>query len=311
MKKQYHVAFDAMGCQMDAWLETEADGVTLLQALPDQVASFEERLSRFRPTSELMQLNAHSGEWVHVSSVLLENVLAAKHAARLTNGLYNPLILPALVAAGYDRSFDQITAMLTPEIVPPIPIAPWSEIEIDIGSSTVRLPAGSALDLGGVAKGWTAATIADELAAYGSCLFSAGGDIVARGTRQGRFGWTVAVAEPGSDAANVLHVLLQDRAVVTSGVDRRYWQHKGQRRHHIIDPRTGQPAQTDVQSVTIIHPHAPTAEAYAKAVLLLGSKAGLVWLNKQWDSAGMVVRNDKAVLATTNWQSFIVREKSA
>ena len=300
--QQFYTTFKAMGSDVEVWLETSANGIALLEALPGRFEALEDRLSRFRPHSELMQFNARSGDTVPVSETLLANISAAKHAARLTDGLYNPLVLPAMLAAGYDRSYESITGTRAPHAVP---VADWRAITIDTANSTVRIPVGGAVDLGGVAKGWTAATIAKELSAYGACLVSVGGDMVAHGRPQNGHGWCVAVAEPGSDAQNALSVSIRDVAVVTSGIDRRRWLADDHAQHHIIDPRTGVPARTDVRTITIIHPHAPTAEAYAKAVLLLGSEAGLNWLNDQWQAAGMVVRNDHAILATHNFQTYI------
>jgi thiamine biosynthesis lipoprotein len=299
----YYLAFRAMGCQMEVWLETAADGISILQALPSRVEAFEAKLSRFRPDSELSCLNTKTGEWVRVSEVMLANILAAKQGARLTDGLYNPLVLPALTAAGYDRSFEFIG-----EVGPSVPVAvpDWHDIEIKARQSAVRLP--GPVDLGGIAKGWTASALADELAAHGPCLVNAGGDIVTRGAPEGRSSWVIAVAEPGCDT-DVLSVSMRDAAIATSGTDYRRWTAGNQQRHHIIDPRTGESAFTDVVSATIIHPDAATAEVYAKAVLLLGSTAGLGWLACQWHAAGLVVRDDGTVLATHNWQSFLVQEE--
>lgn len=293
--------FRAMGCQVEIKLDSDAGGDAILDDMPARFDALENRLSRFRPQSELMQLNGRTGEWVTVSDVLFENIHMAKHMARLTNGLFNPLVLPALLASGYDRSFEHIhpqAAVLSQ------PIADWQFIELNFKTSQVRLPAGSAIDLGGSAKGWSAQHIADQLANYGSCLVNIGGDIVARGAPEGLPGWQIDIADPDSDM-NLTSLWLHDSSIVTSGIDYRRWTTTdGKQRHHIIDPFTGEPAQTDILTVTIIHPHAPTAEAYAKAVLLKGSRAGLDWLNSRWQAAGLVVRQDREVVATSNFVSY-------
>lgn len=309
MAAMYTTAFRAMGSQVEVWLETPADGEAILRQVPVWVETLEACLSRFRPQSELSQLNARSGQWVPVSDTLFTNVKVAKHGARLTNGLYNPLILPAMIAAGYDRSIELLTpAQDAPSELVHLNIPDWRSIEIDIKNQAVRLPFGAGIDLGGVAKGWSANLIVKRLAAYGPCLVSMGGDIVAGDAPTGCDGWQIEVAEPASDVANVLAVSLKQRAIVTSGVDRRRWQRGGQQYTHIIDPRTGCPTETDIQSVTIIHPNAPTAEAYAKAVLIAGSETGLRWLGEQWNAEGMIVRQDGAVLATGTFQPYIVKE---
>jgi thiamine biosynthesis lipoprotein len=98
---------------------------------------------------------------------------------------------------------------------------------------------------------------------------------------------------------------LCDAAVATSGTDYRRWHTEdGHIRHHIIDPRTGESAETDVLSATVIHEHAPTAEAYAKAMILRGANAGLDWLNHQWQTAGLVFQQDGSTLSTSTFARF-------
>lgn len=292
--------FRAMGCQVEIKLEAVgADAI--LSEMPARFDALENLLSRFRPQSELMQLNALAGEWVTVSEVLFENIHMAKHMARLTDGLFNPLVLPALVASGYDRSFEQIGSR---PATASQPANDWRYVELNIKKSRVRLPANSAIDLGGSAKGWSAQHIAHQLADHGSCLVNIGGDIVVNGAPEGLPGWQINIADPDNDL-DLAAVWLRDTAIVTSGIDYRRWTTAdGQQRHHIINPRTGEPAATDVLTATIIHPHASTAEAYAKAVLLKGSRAGLDWLNSRWQAAGLVIQQDRAVVATTNFVSY-------
>lgn len=300
MKRLFHLAWRALGCEVSAQLETAGEGRAILSAVPAQVESLEARLSRFRPQSELMRFNARAGEWVTVSEVLFANLSAAKHAARLTDGSFNPLVLPALIANGYDRTFDALSA---PETSSPIPAADWHGIELRPSTHEARIPLGSAIDLGGIAKGWAAERVADDLAAHGACLVNFGGDLAARGAPQDFPGWEVTVAHP-SDAAPLGRLWLRDASLVTSGVDFRRWVARdGAARHHIIDPRVGRSAETDVLTATVHHPSAVTAEAYAKAVLLRGAETGLQWLDSRWDASGLVVRQDGAILATPLFSS--------
>lgn len=285
-----------MGCQVSVQLEADEQGADVLRDVPQRFTDIEAALTRFDPHSELMSLNARNGEWVTVSDLLFANIRAAKHAALLTDGLYNPLILSALAASGYDRSFEQINA---PAVASTKPAPDWHRIELNLQTNEVRIPAGSALDLGGIAKGWTAATIADELTEMGPCLVNIGGDMTGRAAPQGLPGWPVEIEDPLTGDAFTT-VYLHDQAISTSGIDYRHWQTAyGTQHHHIIDPRTGQPAVTDVLSATVIHPSATTAEAYAKAVILCGAEHGLAWLNQQWHAAGLVFRQDDTALATS------------
>lgn len=306
----YQITFRAMGSQFNVWLETEADGESVLRQVPGWVEEIEARLTRFRPESELSRLNARSGRWVSVSDTLLQAVLAARHATWLTDGLCNPLVLPALVAAGYERSFAEMQreGLNDSRAVPaPVIVPDWRGIAIRPKHHLIRLPAGAQIDLGGTGKGWTAEIIANRLAVYGPCLVDAGGDLVARGKPQNSAGWRIEVAEPGQpdDAPPVSTILVSDAAVATSGIDYRRWMRGGKPQHHLIDPRTGQPAVTDVLAATVIDTSATLAEAYAKALVILGSAAGLDWLMQQPQRAALVVRTDGAVLATADFLLFV------
>jgi thiamine biosynthesis lipoprotein len=124
---------------------------------------------------------------------------------------------------------------------------------------TARLAAGTALDLGGIAKGW----MADELAARlgDDCVVNLGGDLFARGR------WTVAFAGQT--------VVLDGLGAATSGSWRRRW---GDGLHHLIDPRTGAPSASDVSQVSVIASTASLAETLAKTALIQGRDAGEAWL---------------------------------
>ena len=306
MKTPYVIGYRAMGCQINAWLETTANGSEILQQVPLWTEVIESHLSRFRPESELSRLNAQLNTWVEVSDILLANVMAAKQGARLTDGLYNPLTLMALIQAGYDRSFEQLEP--TDGEIKSSLILDWRDIRIDANLHRVMIPA--PIDLGGIAKGWTADYLSGKLAAYGSCVVDMGGDIAVYDPTS-EFGREIAVAEPGMTDHPTVKVMLKTGSIVTSGTDYRRWQKAGQSQHHLIDPRTGLPAQTDVLSATVIYPHAPTAEVYAKAILLLGSIAGLEWINRQWEHAALIVRNDGAVLATNAFQNYVLEGVTA
>ncbi|MAU11446.1 MAG: thiamine biosynthesis protein ApbE [Anaerolineaceae bacterium] len=298
----HSLEFRAMGCSATIQLQGPTEASHVLDQVPEQIAKIEAQLTRFQPDSNLMQFNAKAGEWIEVSHMLYENVLAAKQAARITNGRYNPLVLPAMVVNGYDRSFEQMHNVETQLAVE---IPDWRNIEIKARTRQIRIPVGTAIDLGGIGKGWTAEYIADQLAEIGPCLVDFGGDIVARGAPDGYSGWPIDIEDPNTGEIFAT-VTLQDSAIATSGIDYRRWQNaNGDLFHHIINPDTGQPARTDVFSATVIHPHAPTAEAYAKAVLIQGAQSGLSWLSQQWHGCGLTFSQEGAVLSTSNFEQYI------
>jgi thiamine biosynthesis lipoprotein len=263
----FTIEFKAMGCHIQAWLSAQdIEGAAILQRLPDWFEDWEAKFSRFRPTSELCNLNRHAGQWVRVSQSLFEVIGVAMRGAEETNGLFNPLILPALEAAGYDHSFDPdqfIPGHRDTEATVPT----FRSIELNPDKRSVRLPAHAQIDLGGIAKGWSAQQAADRLWAVGACLVDAGGDMVATGSPDELGGWLVSIPDPitGEDACTVL---LTDSAIATSGRDHRQWLRDGQPLHHIIDPRTGRPSTGDVLAASVIAPDAIHAEIWAKAAMI-------------------------------------------
>jgi len=292
-----------MGSDASLQLETEQDGIECLNEAVRQIEQLEGCLSRFRPNSELMQLNARAGHWTDVSPVLYDVIRAARKAALITDGLYHPLLLEAMLGIGYDRTFQDIEITNTHALK--AIVADWRDIELRPATHQVRIPTGSGLDLGGIGKGWSADRIANELSVYGPCLVNLGGDIAARGAPAGYHGWPVDVGDPYS-SQQLASLNLSNRSVATSGIDYRHWINADRiSQHHLINPNTGLSAQTDIQTATVIHANGASAEAFAKSVLIQGAQAGLAWLEQQWDSAGMVVKTNGEVIATQNFTSFI------
>lgn len=298
--------FRAMGCQMTIWLEqADADlAATLLASAETQIHQIERSLTRFDETSELSQLNARSGQWLPVSGVLWEVTLLALQLAQATGGLFDPTVHNAIRAAGYTHSFDRIgdkpranhahneKARNHPNLY-----GCWREIQVDIARQAIRLPLGIGIDFGGIGKGWTAQKIVAQLSEWGACLMDAGGDLTAGNGPQGWPGWPVGIARPSaiqqeSSADDALARLwLCNNSLATSGIDYRQWQHNGHAMHHLIDPRSGYPANTDLLTVSVLARDAAVAEAWATAVLIAGQSVGYQLL-QQWQIAAACIEDD-------------------
>ncbi len=305
------IAFRAMGCRMMAAIEASGLGVErALAEVPSWFATWERTLSRFLVESELNVLNAHAGEWVTVSETLWQVLCAALDAARWTNGLFDPTILNALRRAGYNQSFEQIRAaglcVASEDTLRADQMGgeDWSAIELDARQRAVCLPAGLQLDLGGIAKGWCADQAARRLSAYGPALVDAGGDIAVAAGPQASEAFSIGLAAPGEEE-NLLGIfLLSQGGVATSGRDYRHWQTIDGHRHHIIDPRTGQPAETDLLTATVIAPSAMEADVAATVALILGSQAGLNWIATHSQLSALVVCQDGTIMRTSNFPSL-------
>jgi thiamine biosynthesis lipoprotein len=309
--------FRAMGSRMLALQERRpAAGPDRLAEVPRWFGDWEQCLSRFRDTSELSQLNRAHGKWTPVSSVLWEVVDAAFLAAFQSDGLVSPALLDALEATGYDRSFDLLgAATARPSESAALPavrmisrprVAPWWTIERDAKAQALCLPPGMRLDLGGVAKGWAADRAARMLSRSGPALVDAGGDIAMSGPLAGGAPWTVGVADPNAPDADLETLLIRRGGVATSGRDYRRWQHAGRWQHHILDPRTGQPAITDVLSATVVAPSARAAEVGAKVALILGSRDGLAWIEARTELAALLVLEDGQIVRSRRLGDYVI-----
>jgi thiamine biosynthesis lipoprotein len=245
----------------------------------DQARAFirdsEQRFTRFAETSELSALNRSSGQWFHASPDLYEVARLAIEYAEETGGLFDPTILGALESVGYDKSMDAIRAegvSTRPRSAIPARSDDRS-IEFDDLTRGLRLPSGLRIDLGGIAKGWIAEQAALRLAEYSeACVVNAGGDLFAVGWPNDGPAWTVGLEDPRRPERDLTTLYIGPGALATSSILKRRWQQGDRIRHHLIDPRSGLPAETDLLSVTVVAAHAVTAEVYAKALLIAGSR---------------------------------------
>ncbi len=253
--RQTH-AFDAMGTVIELVLDAD-DASMAFTAAEAEFERLEQIMSRFRPDSELSQLNAHGS--LHVSQDLAEVIELAVAARERTGGRFDPTVHDAVVSAGYDRTFVEVPAESD------APVAPAScggAVRVD--GLHVELESGFRLDLGGIGKGFAAERVAQLLALAGPCIVNAGGDVALRGVPEEGY-WPVGI-EDGPTLG------LAGAGLATSGCDRRRWRRGTRELHHLIDPRTGSPAVTDLVRVTAVGDDAVDAEVLAK-VLLLGGEA--------------------------------------
>jgi thiamine biosynthesis lipoprotein len=241
-----------------------------LAAAQAEVAACEAALSRFDPSSDLSRLNAAAGAWTSVDPRLLEALGLAVRAREETSGRFDPTVLPALVAAGYDRSFEQLDAR------PARPLAQWragAAIELDERAGRARLEPGSAVDLGGIGKGYAAARALDAMRdawpMLPGALVDLGGDLALWGEPPERGPWRIAVTDPRRPGEPAGTLLLRSGGVATSGRDVRRFGPNGTL-HHLIDPATGVPAEPGPLAVTVVAPDPARAEAYATALAIAG-----------------------------------------
>jgi FAD:protein FMN transferase len=266
------------------------------------VAELESRWSRFLASSEISVMNAMAGSPVRVSPATLTLVERAIDGARLTSGRFDPTVLGAVVRAGYDRSFELIQPDASRGTSPLH--GGWERIVVDRAGSTIELPEGVGFDPGGIGKGLAADLLTGELlgrGATGVCV-NIGGDLTVAGEAPGAGSWVIGVDHPARrEPAAVIG--LQRGAVATSMRTKRTIGPASEGRHHLIDPRTGEPARTGIASVSAITAAGWHAEVLAKAAFVSGVSEGLALLESV-GADGLIVDDLGAIRTTPGFDRF-------
>jgi thiamine biosynthesis lipoprotein len=263
----------------------------------DRIERWAARLTRYTAESDLSALNADPRLEVPVRPTLAAALRAGRSANEASEGLADITLLDARLVAegGADPSLAS-TAIASRE-------EEWLISPGRRGSAVVRRPPGLRFDLGGVGKGWIADRAVEMLAVWPSAVIDADGDLAIR-CAPGRC-WDVGVGDPRSPDADLAVLRLSAPAggyptrwgVATSGVSIHRWQVNGTLRHHLIDPRTGSPAETDVVQATVVAGSSLRAEAFAKAAVIAGAVEGFALLERARVRGALILTDRGEVLA--------------
>jgi thiamine biosynthesis lipoprotein len=214
----------------------------------------------------------------------------AAAAVERSGGRFDPSILPALEAAGYDQSIELVRGRVdwVPGTAVRAPgVAAWRSITIDRPAGTVTLPPGMRIDLGGIAKGAFVDAVAAQLAHWPGGAVDAGGDLRVWGLPPSGDTWAVGIEDPRRPEATLGVVRIVDPrwdGVATSAMNRRHWRTTTGEGHHLIDPATGRPVATPLAAVTAFAPTAAEAEIATKAILVAAADASarLDLIDSEW-----------------------------
>ncbi len=256
--------------------------------------------SRFRADSALSIANARAGRPTPVPMLLVDLVAAALHAAAQTEGAVDPTVGRDLARLGYDRDIAAVRAGETSEAAAQPGSGDrrdWRAVRLQRDIGLLRVPLGTALDLGATAKAWTADHAARTLAQrYDTgVLVELGGDLAVAGNAPA--GWCIRVAERAGAHGQLVRI--RGGGIATSTTTIRTWRRAGQTVHHIIDPVTGRPAQGPWRTVTVAAPSALAANTASTAALVHGERA-LSWLGER-HLAARLVGSDGSIVTTARW----------
>jgi len=245
-------------------------------------------LSRFVSDSEVAEINRRAGQWVKVSPVTLEVIELGLSIGELTGGAFDITIGAVLDLWGFGSGIHSVPS--PEQLAAALATVDYRKVEVDKAGSRVRIPEGTVLDLGGIAKGYIIDTGTAVLrgAKVERSIINAGGDISVIGRRPDELPWRVGVQNPENPAEIRWILPLDDESVVTSGDYQRFFMVDDVRYHHIIDPRTGFPAR-ELTSVTVVGENSATCDALSTAVFVLGLKEGRSLIEKLPDVEAIIV----------------------
>ena len=315
MPARTETRFRAMGTE--AHVIAVGGDVELLDLAERHIAWLEDRWSRFRATSDISLMNAMAGMPVRVEPETVLLVQRALEGYRLTEGRYDPTVLGAVVRAGYGRSYEQLGDAGVDALDAAQLDRGASAIVVDEAGGTVAMPEGVGFDPGGIGKGLAADLVVAGLlgaGAAGACV-NLGGDVRVDGVSPDDAGWLVGIEHPFRHEPSAV-ISLHGGAVATTSRVKRVLGPEGQR-HHVIDPATGESAQTGLASATAIAAEGWQAEILAKAVFVAGVNEGRRLLAgphaMPWSgTTGLLVDDDGATVRLAGFDRYeVVHEGSA
>lgn len=264
------------------WMVSIADPVSdeqltvLRLGIEETLAHVDLQMSTWKPQSELMQLNGHPvGEWLVLSPELMQVLSLSQTISAQSGGAFD-------VTVGHLVNLWSFGPEQRPDVIPEpeqlqagLATTGYSGLELDTSASQARRQQDFFIDLSGVAKGFGVDEVARYLTAQGLSHFlvNIGGELVASGEREPGQSWRIGIELPHSGVQVAHHIIpVKDMSVASSGDYRNYFEVDGQRFSHTLNPLTGWPIDHRVASVTVLAPENAEADAWATAMMVLGTE---------------------------------------
>ena len=279
------------------YLEAYGEGA---QAALDEAAEklyfLDELLSATKEDSEISKINKSAGSFVPISDEVIKQLEAALEVSRRSGGAFDVSVLPLVNLWGFGTEGAHVPA--AEEIEAALQYVDYGKIGLE--GSSVRLAQGMSITLGAIAKGYASQELSEMLKGRGisSAILSLGGNVQAIGSKPDGLKWRVALRDPVSAAETAGVFELSDMAAVTSGGYERYFEQDGKVYHHILDPKTGYPAEGGLISVTIVCDNGMTADALSTALFVLGEDKAIEYWRDYGGFAAVLITDDGRMLVT-------------
>ena len=297
---QYIYRTLGLGCRAEIWVTDLGSLLGAIEILHHELERIDRAASRFRADSEIAAVHCAEGRPVTISPCLYEAVSVALRVSEVTDGTVDPTVGNAMTRLGYDRDFAQVAGGASGPLPEKAPVVGWKHIELDPANRTLRVPAGTLIDLGATAKALTADRIARRVSMTLGCgvLVSLGGDISVGGPPPPD-GFRVGLADVSGAAEACETVAITSGGLATSGIMSRRWRLGHHTVHHIVDPATGLSPTPAWRTVTVTAASCVDANAASTAAMVKGAAADQ-WL-ESLHLPSRLVAIDGRILRVAGW----------
>lgn len=279
---------------MDTYVSVRIWGnEVLVEEVTATIQELEQLLSVTDENSELWALNQNGSAQLsaHTTAVLSQALALSER----TGGAFDPTVYPMVRAWGFTTENYMVPDAASLEAL----VVGAEHVHLD--GQDITLDEGAAIDLGGIAKGYASQVCIDMLKERGveAAILTLGGNVQTLGSKPDGSDWLIGISDPEAPSEAIVKLRFTgSMALVTSGGYQRYFEEDGVRYHHIIDPATGCPAETDLVSVTILAEDGTTADALSTALFVMGSQAALDFWCASDDFEAVLILEDGSILAT-------------
>lgn len=285
---------------------TQSEADEILQNCLKKCHEYEELLDSNIQGSDIYNINHSNSTPCEVDPRTISLLESAISYSKATDGLFDVTVFAASSLWNFHENEEYIPN--NTELRKAISHIDYKNIIIDKSNNTITLSDPSAsIDIGGIAKGY----IADEIAGYlqtqniTGALINLGGDIYTYGTKPNGDDYTIGINDPNGSPNPVMAITISNKAIATSGTYIRCIEKDGNLYHHILNPLTGYPANTDIVSSTIITNKAIDADTLCTISILKGSSAAIAYIDTIPDTEAILIKSDGSIVMTDGARRYI------
>ncbi len=300
LQNQKYVTFESETFAMDTFIVERiygGDGERVSEVSGEIIAELDLTFDRYDDESEIYALNNSDGEFVALSEYSIEILSSSKEYSRMLNGRFDITI--GRIMDIYNEARDTNSAIDNAEIEEALVFVNSEALEMAEGGASLAIP-GMSVDLGAVAKGYLCDKLEEVYRENGvtSAIVNVGGSILAVGTNPDGESFKVGIRDPQKSDSDYLGVLeLTDEIISTSGGYERFFESGGEVYHHIIDPRTGYPSESDLLSVAVIGQSGIECDVMSTYLFIMGSEEVLKHID-DYNLLVIAVTEDKEVIVS-------------